>query len=62
MEVVLAPARPLTKSEQIEEYEDVVAIFTTKAKELERLLKLKDRRIEDLIRKCKDNGVAVISK
>jgi len=46
----------------IEEYVEVVSVFQIKVKELERLLKLKDRRIEDLVRKCKDNGIAVVNR
>jgi len=47
------------KDRIIDEYSEVVGVFQTKVKELERLLKLKDRRIEDLVRKCKENGIAV---
>ena len=50
------------KEQIIEEYVEVVGVFQTKVKELERLLKLKDRRIEDLVRKCKDNGIAVVNR
>lgn len=50
------------KDQIIEEYVEVVSVFQTKVKELERLLKLKDRRIEDLVRKCKDNGIAVVNR
>jgi hypothetical protein len=50
------------KERIIDEYSEVVGVFQTKVKELERLLKLKDRRIEDLVRKCKDNGIAVVTR
>jgi translation elongation factor EF-Tu-like GTPase len=44
------------------EYEEVVVIVSSKVKELERLVKLKDHRIEDLLRKCKDNNIAVANR
>jgi hypothetical protein len=54
--------RDSMQDEILKEYEQVVEIMGTKVKELERLLKLKDHRIEDLLRKCKDNGIAVVNR
>lgn len=47
------------KDKIIDDYEEVVKAFQVKIKKMEALMRLKEKRIEDLERKCRENGIGM---
>jgi len=49
----------MLKDKIIDDYEEVVKAFQVKIKKMEALMRLKEKRIEDLERKCRENGIGM---
>ena len=43
----------------IEDFESVISVYQLKTKKLEALIRRKDGIIEDIMRKCKENGLKI---